>query len=276
MRYSIITINYNNREGLELTIKSVINLTSKDFEYIVIDGGSTDGSVDIIKEYEKHITYWVSEKDHGIYHAMNKGVAQSHGDYCIFMNSGDIFYNNDVLKQIATIKTKEDIIVGKVAIDNNDRILTQPPTGELTMYHLYSGAIPHQGAFIRTSLLRKNPYDEEYKIISDWKFFVQSLVFDNCTILYINDYIAKYDINGISSSNPHLMQEEKEKALKELLPPRILADYQHIKDCECKTSILAPLLRKNYYIDKLLYTLGSFLLKLKKDNRAIWNTKYQS
>lgn len=276
MRYSIITINYNNREGLCRTIKSVINQTHPDYEYIIIDGGSTDGSVDIIKEHTDNIGYWISEKDNGIYNAMNKGVAQAHGDYCIFMNSGDIFYNNDVLKQIATIKTKEDIIVGKVAIDDNNRILTQPPTGELTMYHLYSGAIPHQGAFIRTSLLRKNPYDEEYKIISDWKFFVQSLVFDNCTILYINDYIAKYDINGISSSNTQLMQEEKKKVLEELFPPRILADYQHIKDCECKTSILAPLLRKNYYIDKLLYTLGSFLLKLKKDNRAIWNTKYQS
>ena len=97
MRYSIITINYNNSEGLKRTIKSVISQTSKDFEYIIIDGGSTDGSVDIIKQYATHIRYWISEKDKGVYNAMNKGVAQAHGDYCIFMNSGDCFHSSDVL-----------------------------------------------------------------------------------------------------------------------------------------------------------------------------------
>ena len=275
MKVSIITINYNNKGGLRRTIESVVCQTNNEYEFIIVDGGSNDGSVEIIKEYNRHISYWVSEKDNGIYHAMNKGVTQAHGDYCIFMNSGDIFYDNNVLNHVATIKTEEDIIVGKVAIDNNNKILTQPPLGELTMYHLYSGAIPHQGAFIHTSLLRKNPYDEKLKIISDWKFFVQSLVFDNCTILYINDYVAKYDVHGISSTEVQLMQEEKNKVLKDLFPPRILADYKNMKNSECKTYILTPLLRKNYYIDKFLYTLGRFLLKLKKKNRTLWNTKYQ-
>ena len=85
MRYSIITINYNDKEGLNRTIKSVINQTSKDFEYIVIDGGSTDGSVDIIKQNADHINYWVSEKDKGVYNAMNKGIAQAKGDYLVFI-----------------------------------------------------------------------------------------------------------------------------------------------------------------------------------------------
>ena len=93
MRFSVITINYNNREGLNKTIKSVLCQSINDYEYIIIDGGSTDGSVDIINNNANFITYWVSEKDNGIYHAMNKGVAHAHGEYCIFMNSGDIFYN---------------------------------------------------------------------------------------------------------------------------------------------------------------------------------------
>ena len=119
MKYSVITINYNNREGLKHTIDSVVCQTYTDFEFIIIDGGSTDGSVEIIREYEEHITYWVSEKDHGIYHAMNKGVAQAHGDYCIFMNSGDCFHSSYVLDSIK--EYQEDIICGKVIKGNNTK-----------------------------------------------------------------------------------------------------------------------------------------------------------
>ena len=112
MRYTIITINYNNKEGLERTIKSTAKQTFKNFEYIVIDGGSTDGSVEVIKQYASEIDFWVSEKDNGIYHAMNKGVSHAHGDYLLFMNSGDTFHSPDVLNSVA--EYQEDIICGKV------------------------------------------------------------------------------------------------------------------------------------------------------------------
>lgn len=264
MKYSIITINYNNKRGLFDTMNSIINQSCNDYEYIIIDGGSTDGSTDVIKEYESHITYWISEKDKGVYHAMNKGIAQAHGDYCIFMNSGDCFYDNHVLKRVAALKAEEDIIVGKVIIGENDKIQSPPPSGEFTMYHLFAGAIPHQGAIIRTSLLLKYPYDEKLKISSDWKFFIQALILNNCSIRYIDEYIARYDTNGISSLNPDLMQKEKEGYLKQILPPRILADYQLMKASECKTQALTPLLRKNYSVDILLYRIGLFLLKIKR------------
>lgn len=264
MKYSIITINYNNKRGLFDTMNSIINQSCNDYEYIIIDGGSTDGSTDVIKEYESLITYWSSEKDKGVYHAMNKGIAQAHGDYCIFINSGDCFYDNHVLEGVASLEAEEDIIVGKVIVSENDKIQSPPPSGELTMYHLFSGAIPHQGAFIRTSLLLKYPYDEKLKISSDWKFFVQTLILDNCSIRYIDEYIAKYDTDGISSSNPDLMQKEREEYLKQILPPRILADYQLMKASECKTQALTPLLRKNYSVDILLYRIGLFLLKIKR------------
>jgi glycosyltransferase involved in cell wall biosynthesis len=160
MKYSIITVNFNNKEGLRKTIESVIHQTFRDFEFIIIDGGSTDGSVDVLKEYDSQINYWVSEPDGGIYNAMNKGVAHAHGDYCIFMNSGDCFYNQTVLEQVNAVNPIENIVVGKVAIDNQDNIISPPPQGVLTMYHLYSGSVPHQGSFIKTELLRKYPYDE--------------------------------------------------------------------------------------------------------------------
>ena len=263
MRYSVITINYNNKDGLRQTIDSIVGQSCDDYEFIIIDGGSTDGSVDVIKEYPSFVDYWVSEKDNGIYHAMNKGVVKAHGDYCIFMNSGDCFYNKKVLDTVNKYNTGADIIVGKVAIDARNRIISPPPEGKLTFYHLYSGSIPHQGSFIRTELLKKYPYDEDLRISSDWKFFVQTMILDNCSVHFIDEYIAQYDLNGISSYNPLLMREEKEKVLKEFFPQRVLEDYRNMKASECLTQTLTQKLRFNYCIDKILYRIGSLLLKLK-------------
>ena len=262
MKISIITINYNNAEGLDHTIESVISQSCSDFEFIVIDGGSTDNSIDVIRKSENKIDFWVSEKDAGIYNAMNKGTNHAHGEYCIFMNSGDCFYNREVLEKINKCDSNTDIIVGKVAIDKNDNIISPPPSsGELTFYHLYSGAIPHQGAFIRTSLLHKHPYDENLRIASDWKFFIQSLIFDNCTISFLDEYVAKYNMEGVSSSNPDLMKREKDMILSEMFPIRVLEDYKKLKKSECLTANLALDLKKHYRVDRLLYKLGKLLLK---------------
>lgn len=264
MIFTVITINYNNLEGLRHTIDSVVNQTYDNYEYIIIDGGSTDGSLDIIKRYNDFITYWVSEKDRGIYHAMNKGVTQAHGDYCIFMNSGDCFYDRDVLTNVSNVITDEGVVVGKVVYDNDNIISPPPKSGELTLYHLYSGAIPHQGSFIKTDLLRKYPYDENLKISSDWKFFLQTLILDNCSIRYSDVFVARYDMHGFSSSNPELMLQEKEKVLSSIFPARVLADYRHMKASECLTQSLTIQLRQHYRIDKFLYRLGVIILKLIK------------
>lgn len=263
MRYSVITINYNNKEGLCRTIKSVIAQTSSNYEYIIIDGGSTDGSQNVITEYAKYVSYWVSERDNGIYHAMNKGIAQAHGDYCIFMNSGDCFYENTVLETIERSNLIEDIIVGKVFVEKQGVIISPFPKGALTFYHLYSGSIPHQGSFIRSDLLKKYHYDETLKISSDWKFFVQTMILDNCSVRFLDEYVALYDLSGYSSENPELMREEKEIVLKELFPPRILDDYKRMKESECLTQTLTARLRKNYGIDKILYRIGLLLLKFR-------------
>ena len=262
MKYSIITINFNNKEGLRKTIESVIHQTSDDFEYIIIDGGSTDGSVEVIEEYAKHITYWVSEKDRGIYHAMNKGVAQAHGDYCIFMNSGDCFCHQTVLADFQQECEKADIVVGKVRSKDTKRILFSPPAGELSFYYLYSGTIPHQGSLIKTELLRLYPYDESLKIVSDWKFFVQAVVNHNCTVKYVDGFVAEFDEEGLSTSNPDKTWKEKEQVLRDMFPARILLDYQNMKSSECLTQTLTPQLRKHYQIDRILYTIGRKLLKL--------------
>lgn len=150
MRYSIITINYNNKEGLKRTLSSIKCLTNKNYESIVIDGGSDDGSKDLIKKYENYFSYWVSEKDNGIYHAMNKGVSQAHGDYIIFMNSGDCFHSQDVLD--AFKEYQEDILCGKVF--KKDSII---PSGHhkptITLVDLMRGSLPHQAMFIRKDFI---------------------------------------------------------------------------------------------------------------------------
>jgi glycosyltransferase involved in cell wall biosynthesis len=264
MKISIITVNYNDAIGLDGTIRSVIDQKNTDFEHIIIDGGSTDESVEVINQYADKIDYWVSEKDRGIYHAMNKGVAQAHGDYCLFLNSGDFFYNDAVLNKIQDLRCNEDIIVGKVVSKDGRSPLFLPPSRDISLYYLYSGTVPHQGAFIKTDLLRKIPYDENLKIVSDWKFFLEAIIFNNCSIRYIDEYIAKFDTTGISTSYPDKMWKEKERVLSELFPHRVLADYRQMKTSECLTQKLMPQLRQHYTVDKIVYCIGVFFLKFVK------------
>src|SRR6478735_1115877 len=112
IQLSIITINYNNLQGLQKTIESVVSQSFKDFEYIIIDGGSTDGSKVLIEKYSESITYWVSEKDNGIYPAMNKGIQVANGEYLLFLNSGDWFYENTTLSMAIPMLRPFDIVYG--------------------------------------------------------------------------------------------------------------------------------------------------------------------
>ena len=258
MRYSIITINYNNREGLELTIKSVINQTSKDFEYIVIDGGSTDGSVDIIKQNADHINYWVSEKDKGVYNAMNKGIAQAKGDYLVFMNSGDCFHTPDVLSSVADYQ--EEIICGKV-LKGNSTIPSGHHKPTITLVDLMRGSLPHQAMFIKRELMQKHPYDENYKILSDWKFCIQALVFDNCTFRNSDIIIADYDISGISTNSNGLLAKEREIILKELFPQRIIEDYERLTPVDDELLDQSLLLTQTVSARRLVKGFSNLILR---------------
>lgn len=222
-RISIITINYNNREGLRRTIESVVNQICRDFEYIIIDGGSTDGSVDVIKQYADQIDYWVSEPDKGIYNAMNKGVAVAKGEYCLFMNSGDAFYTNDVIKLVYK-KTdfRSDIIAGDVVRCGE---LQRHPE-RISGIFMVKSALCHQASFIRTETLRRLPYDESLKIVSDWKHMFQILVVANGTYQHMNVVICEYDTTGFSTINWQVLADERDLVLSELLPRLVRNDYQ--------------------------------------------------
>jgi glycosyltransferase involved in cell wall biosynthesis len=259
MKFSVITINYNEGEGLLRTIQSVVGQTATDFEYIIIDGGSTDQSVDHIRHYASRIAYWVSEPDGGIYPAMNKGVAQAHGDYCIFMNAGDSFHHPRVLEEVSAL-LDADILVGKVYTDKGKEMLYQP--SEVSMYFLYASTFPHQGTFMRTKLLRRHPYDESLRIASDWKFFLQTVIFENCSVRFLPVVVAVFDSNGISSTQSEASRAEREAVLRSMLPERILLTLRRQKESECLTQTLTPQLRRHYTVDRILYRLGSWLLHL--------------
>lgn len=216
MKFSIITVCYNNRDGLEKTIKSVISQTYKEYEFIVIDGGSKDGSKELLEQYDDKIDFWCSEPDKGIYNAMNKGVKLTHGDYVIFMNSGDYFFNNDVLNNIAKIESNADIIAGNVKRIGSDRPLH--PHLNSIFEQLYRNTLNHQGSFIRRNLLIKYPYEEEHlKIVSDWKFWIETIIFNNATLYRTDLFVAFQDMTGISQDFSAL-DKEREYVLNHYFP----------------------------------------------------------
>ncbi len=224
MKISIITVNRNDAAGLRKTILSVAAQTAKPWQFIVIDGASDDGSAELLKEYGESISYSVSEPDKGIYDAMNKGIAQADGDYCLFLNSGDAFCGSTVLEALQESGAEADIICG------NAIILEEPPRrkiapGEITLRTLFNGSICHQAALISTRLLKEENYDSSLKIVADRKFFLSQLVLKGCSYQAVDVDIVDYDITGYSARNRLASEQEWQKVLAEMLPERILLDY---------------------------------------------------
>ena len=219
MKLSIITINYNNRLGLQKSIDSVVMQTCKDFEWIVIDGGSTDGSRELIEHHKGDISYWCSEADGGIYNAMNKGIAQAKGEYCLCLNSGDWLCSRDVLSVVIPYLNGDDFIVGNVYMSSDptkSMVKESHFSDSGVIWVLNQFAYPHQGTFIKRSVFEKyGLYREDLKISSDWWLSYNAIILGKATIKYIPCDISIYDTNGISSTNSSLMIEEREKILKE-------------------------------------------------------------
>ena len=234
MKLSIITINRNNAEGLRKTIGSVVSQTFKNVECIIIDGASTDGSVDVIKEFENAITYWISEPDSGIYNAMNKGIVKASGDYLLFLNSGDYLYNSDVLRKFIESDYDEDVIYGNIRCDFGNGVEVRSYYGEVTLRTFVEETINHSGcAFIKKELFDKyGLYDEKLKIVSDWKFFLVAIGLGTASVRHVDYVISVFDTNGISNNQVELASNEREKVLKEMLPFRLLRDYEKMTELE--------------------------------------------
>lgn len=231
MKVSIITINYNNRAGLERTMQSVLSQTVyDDIEYIVVDGASTDGSVEVLKQYESLLSFAISEPDSGIYNAMNKGVKRAAGDYCLFLNSGDVLHDDKVIEDCIPYLGGEDFVMGKIMFFPSKRLGWFDITAPITMMDFYKGGpVPHQATFIRRSLFQECLYDESLKIVSDWKFFLWMIVFQKKTYVIVDNIVADFEEFGISS-NRYRCDIERKKVLEQILPPAILLDYMRFEN----------------------------------------------
>jgi glycosyltransferase involved in cell wall biosynthesis len=217
MKISIITINYNNSAGLQKTIESVLEQNYTDLEYIVIDGGSSDDSVDVIKKYECYISKWISEKDHGIYNALNKGIKIASGDYLLFLNSGDHFFSNNILKKNHHQLDGSAIVYFDIHVlgQGYNQINKHPDI--IPFSYLFEDTFAHQSVFIKRNLFDVvGLYDESLKIVSDWKFFIRALAIYQCSYKCVHETLSVYYLDGISSSanGTFIRRSEREQVLK--------------------------------------------------------------
>ena len=257
MKLSIVTINYNNAEGLRKTLASVASQTYPKIEHIIVDGGSTDGSVDVIKEYVVRVksqesraksVIWSSEPDKGIYNAMNKGIKRATGDYIQILNSGDILASDDVTARMVAalesysresrVESQENgvaIFYGNMMKSYDGKTIINRDTCGGDMYtpesflYFYKGTLNHDCAYIRRDLFDKyGLYNEDMKICSDWEWYVKAIVMGGEEPVYTNIDVTIFDMNGVSESygkNADIIKHERREYLEKILPPSVLRDY---------------------------------------------------
>lgn len=282
MILSIITINRNNATGLEKTMQSVLSQTQTDFEYVVVDGASTDESVSVIKRFASAFgdrLKWISEPDKGIYNAMNKGIGMASGEYVEFLNSGDCLVSSNVVeKMYAALEVSgyPSILYGNMLKDMpggkamRDRCFAGQ---EISFLGFYTGTLNHSPAYIRKDLFEKyGLYDESLRIVSDWKWYLQAIILGEEKPVYADIDVTLFDMNGISETNKKLDKAERKKVLSELIPSTILADY----DRWAFPIEQMKRLKRHPWAHKLVWFLERCLFKIEKAQRKrMAQTLYQ-
>lgn len=250
-KISVILAVYNRVDKVEQCILSVVNQIYDNIEFIVIDGGSTDGTVEIIKKYSKKISYWISERDSGIYDAWNKGIRQVSGEYVNFIGSDDAFCNSRVIEKVVLELDKDvDILSGclygvqeKFGIEQcitNDHVRDKNKYG--------SGCIPTQGMFIKSEILKDFLFDTKYKISADYKFFLMCYYDENIKFKYIYEPIQFFSTAGISTTHYEFVRKEDNEIYKEL-------GLEHFIDIHKRMSFLGSI---KLFIKKIASFLGLY------------------
>lgn len=197
-KISIVTVVFNMKEEFKETIENILSQTYDNLEIIIIDGGSTDGTVDVIKKYDHKIAYWVSESDKNLYHAMNKGIIKASGKWINFMNAGDLYYDTNVIENVfANSDYKEaDLLIGK-SIIQYDEFRRRYQNGNLS--EIWKGSIfKHQSCFIKTEFQRLNLYNENNRISADFEFFFNTIEISKARTCNLNNIISIYSGGGLS------------------------------------------------------------------------------
>lgn len=255
LKISIITVCYNAASTIEQTIHSVLDQSYPEIEYIIIDGNSTDGTIDIIKKYQDKITYWISEPDTGIYQAMNKGVDVASGDYIYFLGADDSLFDQSVMEKVIYYLTEAnpDVLCGAIyVVDDVFNTGMQKRTGrQLSCEEVYNGQIaPHQGMVIRTDLMKKYRYNEKYKIAGDYDLFLR-LNKDRRCIQYIDDVVAFYSNGGVGASRNMPRVYECIDSIGSHLNEEYVRKYKHVEGSSERMRI-----QLDRIVRKILNTLG--------------------
>ncbi len=218
-KYSIITVTYNNAEGLKRTLDSVRKLSYKHFELIIIDGGSSDATKDIVNGYDDEVTKFVSEKDNGIYDAMNKGVRFATGDYVVFMNAGDMFASSDTLDVVNRLDG--ELILGSAVYGGEERRMLK----DMTLYDVLSIGINHQSVYYKTELLREYPFDDAYPITADMKTVVEPMAKRCLKPVCTEEILSICEGGGLSQVRWREIKKERARMIEEVVAPFYKADY---------------------------------------------------
>ncbi|WP_460639579.1 glycosyltransferase family 2 protein [Larkinella harenae] len=263
-------MNLNNAGGLQKTIDSVFQQTYTDYEYLIIDGGSTDGSRFVIEQHAHRLSYWISEPDGGIYPAMNKGIERAKGAYCLFLNSGDWLVNEYVLEQCFGIRQTADVLIGGCQVSKNGSIVhTYTPSEEITLQSFYEATIPHQSTFIKKTLFdRVGMYTQTYRIHGDYEFWIRAIIIHHCSVSLLKSIVADYNLEGLSNSAAWRSQSKEEvyQILRLMIPERVLADYASWKAKKSEQQ-LWDWVKSKYLIYKVIrfaYLLATRMVALKR------------
>jgi len=277
IKISIITINYNDLKGLQKTFNSVVNQSNKEFEYVVIDGGSSDGGKEFLEQNSDKLAYWISEKDSGVYNAMNKGIKAAKGEYLLFLNSGDFLVDNTIINQVHQfIDGKVEIYYGNLfCSQNSNRILYWSPPEELSFSYFLDYSLPHPASFIKRNLFERYfYYSENFRIVSDWEFYIYCICKMNVSYKHIDLIVSDFDFDGISSvkENEKLILSEKETVIKKHFP-LLFEDMIVLKFCSSKRFKQFKVINENKVRWKLLKVFMSILLIFKTVKMKKYVTK---
>lgn len=266
MKLSIITITYNNLDGLKRTTESIRYQTWKDFEWIVIDGGSNDGSKEYIESLVPQPDYWISEKDNGVYNAQNKGIAKASGEYIICMNAGDKFHSPSTLLEVFRNEINADIVYGDWIRCNAHESIEYNPPKKLPPLFFYYSNICHQAMLTKASVLKENPFDESLKIFADWKKW-RELKYSGHSFEYVPVVICDYDSSCGLSSVPSEQNKLEHQLLYESIPQEILQELSDIRKGE--NDYIEVLQKRIKELDVFVEEQSKVIISMKIENQGL-------